>query len=215
MEKVLAIASGEVVADYLRNHDVDNVYAFNEAMCEGEIAADMFSREFCEQRAKAYDISGEEYVPFYKTLTPLLSDVDRLELYFDHDMFCAVNTITLLAFLEKTEFKGSINFNMVPQDGTATVLDFFPVTLGKFGHAYQKALVERTHFETGVRHLDTAILLYLEYKEPDNEIIRYIRHHNSVPRRRLCGDILIEFADYGIGDIAIMKMIDASSESVS
>lgn len=208
MEKVLHIASGESVATYLKNYGTSNVFAFNEAMCEGDADADFFSQEFCRKRAEAYQISEDSYIPFYRELAVCLRDAERLELYFDHDMFCAVNTITLLAFLEEVKFSGKIHFNLIAQDGTATVLESFPIVLGGFGNVYRQVLINRTSVKTGVKHLDAGIELYLAYKKPDNEIVRYIKENQDMPRKELCRAALAEFADYGVGDMAILRMID-------
>ena len=42
-EKVMHIASGQSVADDLISKGVCNVYAFNEAMCEGHPTKDIYS----------------------------------------------------------------------------------------------------------------------------------------------------------------------------
>lgn len=209
MDTVLHIASGESVAAYLKNHGPNNVFAFNEAMCEGDADAELLSPEFCRKRAEAYGISEEDYRPFYEKLIPMLQGMNRLEMYFDHDMFCAINTITLLAFLEKVQFRGEIHFNLIAQDGTATVLEAFPIALGDFANVYRQVLVDRTSVETDIEHLDAGIQLYLEYKKPDNEIVRYIRENHDMPRMELCRAAMTRFTDYGVGDKAIFRMIDA------
>lgn len=209
MQTILHITSGESVAMELRNQNVAHVIAFNEAMCEGDAAADLFSREFCTKRAEAYDISEAEYTFFGEKLAGILPETERIELYFDYDMFCAVNTITLLAYLEKMHFTGKITFHLVAQDGTANVLQSFPISLGMFGDVYQQVLVNRKPAKTGMAHMDEGIRLYLAYKQPDNEIVRYIKENRSLPRMELCRQILIRYAAYGIGDTAILKLIDA------
>lgn len=208
MEKILYIASGEIVADALRESGVEPVYAFNEAMCEGDTVTDIFSQEFVKERASAYGISENEYRPFYEKFDGVLQENNYLELFFDHDMFCAINTITLLTYLEKIEFEGRIHFNLIPQDGTAAVLKSFPITLGSFEEVYRKVLIERTPVKTGIEHLDTGILMYLEYKNPNGEIIQYIKQNLCLSRTELCQKILTDFKDYGLGDCGIFRMID-------
>lgn len=208
MGQILHIASGEFVASHLRSQGTEHVFAFNEAMCEGDAAGDFFSQEFCTKRAEAYGISKEDYRPFSKELTAQLQDTEGLELFFDHDMFCVVNTITLLAFLEEVNFGGEIQFNLIAQDGTAAVLESFSIVLGPFRKIYRQVLVNREPAESGIRHLDAGIRRYLEYKKKDNEIVRYIRENQNLTEEELCRDVMKRFADYGVGDIAIRRMID-------
>lgn len=204
--KTIYIASGECVANDLKNKGFDNVYPFNEAMCEGDVCRNIRSREFIIGRMNAYGIT--EYNHFADSLDKALSDTDNIELYFDYDMFCAVNTITLLAYLECVDYRGKINFNLIEQDGTANVLKRFSIDLGNFYDAYIQILVERRIFETGVEHLDKVLPLYLEYKSPENEITRFIKSNLTISRTELCKRILIEFPEYGIGDASAYKLID-------
>lgn len=204
---ILHIASGSSVAGSLKYNGIKNIYSFNEAMCEGETVSDIFSPEFTALREKAYDLKPGEYTPFYVTLKSLLN-AERLELYFDYDMFCAVNTITLLSYLEKVDYKGLINFNLIEHDGTADIIKSFPIELGLFSEAYNQVLVNRKFFKTNIKHIDNGINLCLKYKSEDNEIIRYIKENNSLQRTELCVKIINNFPEYGIGDTAIFKMID-------
>lgn len=98
----LHIASGECAADSLRKILPDaKILPFNEAMCEGESCMPIYGDRFCELRAAAYGVS----VPAYLQKSPrdvlqTINRYDRIELYFDVDMFCAANAVTLLAYLE-------------------------------------------------------------------------------------------------------------------
>lgn len=208
LEKVMNITSGECVATCLINNNIKNVFPFNEAMCEGNTTINIMNQEFCKQRAKAYGITEKEYVHFDKRFDNLLNNIDRIELFFDDDMFCVINTITLLAYLEQKKFIGTINFNLLMQDGTATILKSFPIKLGNFNYTYQQVLINRKATKTGIKHLDKGIILYLEYKQQDNKIIRYIKANKQLSRRELCKQIIINFREYGVGDIAILKLID-------
>lgn len=206
---VLHIASGESVAGSLKYNGIKNVYAFNEAMCEGEAAGDIGSPEFVRKREKAYAVKSNEYKCFTETLKPLLDNTDKLELYFDYDMFCAVNTITLLAYLEKTRYKGSIKFNLIEHDGTADIIKSFPIELGEFQNVYKTVLIDCKPYKTGIEHIDNGILLYLEYKSGENKITDYIQKNISKARTELCVEIISKFPEYGIGDISIFKMVDS------
>lgn len=209
----LHIASGECVAEELRKDGKENVFPFNEAMCEGDTVSDIESEEFCRLRKKAY--GAENYTHFGAELSEKLKAADRLELYFDYDMFCAVNTVTLLAYLEKKEYKGEVNFNLVEQNGTADIVKSFPLTLGAFSQAYETALVRRREAKTGVDHIDKGLSLYISYKNPRNEITEFIEENLAQPREELCKEVIIRFSHYGIGDSSVFALIDRISQKAS
>lgn len=202
----LYIASGECVAEELRKAGKENVFAFNEAMCEGETVSDIESEEFCRLRKKAY--GTENYTHFAVRLSEKLKTADRLELFFDYDMFCAVNTITLLAYLEQKEYKGEVIFNLAEQNGTANIVKSFPLTLGSFSSVYKAVLVSRRKAKTGIDHIDKGILLYIDYKKPRNEITEFIEKNISLPREELCKEVIMRFSHYGIGDTSAYRLID-------
>lgn len=208
MAKIINIASGESVAADLISKGFENVIAFNEAMCEGETVSAINSPTFCKLRALAYGVNENEYTHFANKIEHELQGTNRIELFFDYDMFCAVNTITLLAYLEAVNFKGNINFNLVEQNGTANVIKSFPISLGGFNEVYNQVLVERKPAKTGIEHIDKGIELYLDYKQPDNKIIKYINDNISLSRNELCRQILNRFSEYGLGDASIFRLID-------
>ena len=115
----LHIASGECAADSLRKILPDaKILPFNEAMCEGESCTPIYGDRFCELRAAAYGIS----VPAYLQKSPrdvlqTINKYDRIELYFDGDMFCAANAVTLLAYLEQEKYGGVLRFNLLKARG--------------------------------------------------------------------------------------------------
>lgn len=208
MGKNLCIASGEIAAETLRKQGKAHVFAFNEAMCEGETSTDILSDAFIVQRVKAYGIKRCAYTPFYETLNTLLEDVGQVDLYFDEDMFCVINTITLLAYLEVIQYKQKIDFHLIAADGSTVILKSFPIELGQFKKVYQKVLVEKKMMHTGINHLDTGILLYLEYKSPNNQMVQYIKKHEDISREVLCTQMMKQFSMYGIGNVFTLQLID-------
>lgn len=212
MAKIISIASGEAVATDLISKGFENVFAFNEAMCEGKTVSAIHSPAFCKLRALAYGVNENEYTHFADKLSGDLTDTNKIELFFDYDMFCAVNTITLLAYLESVNFKGNIKFNLIEQNGTANVIKSFPISLGGFNEAYNQVLIERKPAKTGIEHLDSGIELYLDYKQPDNKITQYIKNNISLSKNELCKQILNRFSEYGLGDASIFRLIDEQTD---
>ena len=205
----LHIASGECcAADLKKRLPNAEILPFNEAMCEGETALPVFGEEFCALRAAAYNVSREEYER--KSPRAKLAEVHgykTLELYFDDDMFCAVNCLTLLAYLEQESYGGDIYYNRVPQDGSAKVLTREKISVCGALKAFETVLIRREKISTGIPQYDKVLQMYLEYVKPDNEIVKYAEKRLAAPRYELIRDMLTEFRAYGLSDTAAEKFI--------
>ncbi len=207
--KIMHITSGEYSADALRERLPDaEILPFNEAMCEGEAALPVFGEEFCRLRAKAYGVRYDEYLQKSPVAGLKKSGgYGCLELYFDHDMFCAVNAVTLLAYLEQSGFGGKILFHLIAQDGRADVLESAPIRADGYLAHYRALLLDRRAVRTGFDIFDRVLPLYLEYKKKDNEIVRYAREHRSEEKETLIKKMLAAFRDYGLSDLAAERFI--------
>lgn len=205
----LHIASGECAADSLRKILPDaKILPFNEAMCEGESCMPIYGDRFCELRAAAYGVSAPAYLQKSpRDVLQTINKYDRIELYFDGDMFCAANAVTLLAYLEQEKYGGVLRFNLLKQDGSADVLESFPLPPDGWLAAYESIMVKNKPMETGVAVFDCALPLLSEYRQDDNEIVRFAREHSGMNERDLIGAILKRFQDYGLSDIAAKRFI--------
>lgn len=88
---------------------------FNEAMCWGEADTKIFSDSFIEKRVKSLKTTEVEYRRIVlESLKPLFKEkFDSIVLWFGDDMFCQINLITILAYLEQSGYKGDVLFCMV------------------------------------------------------------------------------------------------------
>ena len=151
-ENILHITSGEMTANALRELlPQEEILPFNEAMCEGEVHIEIFTDEFYRLRAAAYGVELEDYLQKSpgSFMQNRLKDYPVLYLYFDYDMFCTVNIITLLAFLEQSGYSGRIKFHLLEADGSVAILDTWPVLLGIYEKCYCRVLLKRQRFITG------------------------------------------------------------------
>lgn len=203
----LHIASGECSAEALRSEHPDyDILPFNEAMCEGDACLPVFGEEFCRLRTEALGVTMQEYMqksPAQKLKN--INSYDAAELYFDHDMFCTVNAITLLAYLEAAGFGGDICFNLLKQDGRADVLSRSRLCAAGYTRAYETVLIRRAPHKTGFAVFDRAIPLYLEYKKEDNALTRFARSFAGSETQCICA-ILENFREFGIGDVAARRI---------
>lgn len=54
---------------------------------------------------------------------------------------------------------------------------------------------------------DCALPLLSEYRQDDNEIVRFVREHADMNECDLIGAMLKRFQDYGLSDIAAKRFI--------
>ncbi|WP_046216111.1 helix-turn-helix transcriptional regulator [Paenibacillus wulumuqiensis] len=187
---------------------------FNEAMCVHETTEDIFSDSFCKVRAQGHHISREQYEVV--TLQPLqmLNDNEYrcIVLWFGEDMFCQINLLTMLAYLEQIGFQGTVYFNAV-QEQTYEVKQT-ELQLGSFTGIYRQVLLNRSMPPQQLLPvMYQGIRLYLNLQQPDNEITAYIRSHPAESAESLMRKMLSLFTHYGLGDTQYMELIVSVRQS--
>ncbi|WP_406686597.1 AraC family transcriptional regulator [Rossellomorea vietnamensis] len=186
----------------------EEMIPFNEAMCWGETCKNIFSDEFIEMRSKVHHVTRNQYTDItLKPLEPLFHEsVDTIALWFDEDMFCQMNVLTILAWLDQREYKGTIDLHLVDQH-------YKPVkeySLEAKGYAalYGQVLIHKTMpEEVGLTPLYKGIELYLNYLKKDSDLMLYIQNHRDVPAEKLVLLMLENFREYGLGDTQYYDMI--------
>ncbi|CAH0305611.1 hypothetical protein SRABI133_04728 [Peribacillus simplex] len=99
----------------MRNTD----YApFNEAMCVNTTTKNIFNEEFIKTRAIGHHELVENYID--KVINPLKNlfnkDYECIVLWFGEDMFCQMNLLTILAYLEQADYSGRVFLNSFSED---------------------------------------------------------------------------------------------------
>ncbi len=122
----LHIINGQIMYNFFQEKGIlkdENMASFNEAMCYGKTSSTIFSTEFVETRSKVHNVSLDQYKNItMDELQPLLSQsFDKLVLWFDFDMFCQINILTLLAWLDQVEYHNPVTLVLVDDE-------FNPVT---------------------------------------------------------------------------------------
>lgn len=182
---------------------------FNEAMCDNESCADIFSPAFNRLRAAGHRVSLAEYEDVtMKPLTCLLDKQYRcIVLWFGDDMFCQINLLTVLAYLEQISFQGTVYYHMVQEltyDVEETAID-----PNNYQEIYLEVLLDhRLPTAKLMPVMDQGIRLYLEYVQDDNSITAYIRDNIDQPQDQLLEHLFLLFPQYGLGDLQYIKMID-------
>lgn len=186
---------------------------FNEAMCYGNTCDDLFSNEFTVIRAKVHHVTPLQYTEHtLKPLQPLLSgDFTQIALWFDADMFCQINVLTILAWLDRVNYQEEVVLTIVGDE-------FEPVshfTLKAHGYytLYQQVMIEKIMPEFIYPDpLKKGIELYLNYLKNDSELMQYIQMHPEVPENELMLALLKRFKEYGLGDTQYLEIIKAQRQ---
>ncbi len=207
----LHILNGQSMFNYFKEtHFLEQelMVPFNEAMCYGNTCNDLFSPEFTEIRAKVHHVTTGQYTEHsLKPLQPLFNgNFSNIALWFDADMFCQINLLTLLAWLDQAEHKDAIDIHIVG-DKFKPVSHFTLKAKGYYA-IYKQVLMDKTMPEyIQPPLLKKGIELYLNYLNKDSDIMLYIQKHSDVPAKELVFALLEKFTEYGLGDTQYFEII--------
>ncbi|MFC7680175.1 AraC family transcriptional regulator [Paenibacillus sp. GCM10028914] len=212
--EVLNILSGQAMFEEFSSQQLmgeSDYIPFNEAMCVHETTRSIFSDEFNKVRSKGHQVSLSEYASI--TLAPLENLFSKkypcIVLWFGEDMFCQMNLITVLAYLEQVAFEGTVYYHAV-REQTYDVKET-EIILGNYQDIYEAVLCQHRlpDVET-IPVMYQGITMYLEWLQKDNDITRYIRDHQNQPEHELIQSLLHLFPHYGLGDTQYIELIKAS-----
>ncbi|TQR36959.1 AraC family transcriptional regulator [Lysinibacillus sphaericus] len=215
--EVLNILNGQMMYEQFSSQQLmgKSDYApFNEAMCVSETVKTIFGDSFKQVRAAAHKVSLTEYetitvAPLEKTL--FSKKYQCIVLWFGEDMFCQMNLITILAYLEQISFKGTIYYHAVSEQ-TYDVKET-EITLGNYYDIYKAVLLEhRMPYVELLPVMYQGIKLYLELLQSDNEITKYIQTYYHLPHREIVRNLLHLFPQYGLGDSQYFALIKATQK---
>ncbi|MCV9887016.1 AraC family transcriptional regulator [Metabacillus halosaccharovorans] len=210
----LNIVNGQVMYTFFQEKGFlkdETIVSFNEAMCYGMTSSSIFSTKFLETRSKVHNVSLDQYKNItLKAIQPLLSKkFNSLTLWFDCDMFCQINILTILAWLDQIDYQNTVTLVLVDDE-------FKPIekqTLHPKGYKeiYHQVLIEKQTPGTILPHsLQRGIQLYLQYHNPDSELMMYIHEHRDLPEEELVVLLLNKFNEYGLGDAQYIELIRAN-----
>ena len=210
--KILNILNGQVMYEVFQTNKFfgkGEYIPFNEAMCSHETSVAIFSDEFINLRALGHKVSIQEYKNL--TMTPLKPLFEKeykcIVLWFGDDMFCQINMLTVLAYLEQVAYKGKVFFNMVNE--MTYEIETTEIFLSSYKKVYQQVLID--HQFPNIKVIPSmfeGIRLYMEYIKADNEIITYIRKNEDQSQNELLENLFQSFPQYGLGDVQYLKIIE-------
>ena len=209
----LNILNGQAMYNYFKKTDFlehEIMIPFNEAMCFGDVSGDLFSQKFAENRAKVHHVTLEQYsVNTLKPLEPLFNgDFSNLVLWFDADMFCQINVLTILAWLDKRGYHNPVVLNIVGDQFKP--LEYFTLNPTGYEELYKQVLIHKNipHFIRPLP-LKKGIERYIHYLKGDSDLINYIQEHENIPEEELMISLIKNFTEYGLGDVQYLEIIKA------
>lgn len=206
--KTINILNGQCMYDYFKENEVKyegSIIPFNEAMCVGTATEEIFSEDFIKNRCRAHNVSIEEYEKItFNNLGQLLSgDFKKIVLWFDDDMFCQINMLTILAYLDYSGFTRDIVFNLV--NNNYEIVESTNIHNRDYYKIYKDVMIKkRNRDDIEIPTLKEGIKLYLEFMKKDNEIVEYIKSHKDCTVQEL----ISKFYKYGLGDTQYIEVMN-------
>lgn len=218
--KVLHILNGGCMMDEFQKNKWCNekftYVPFNEAMCWGEADEEIFSQAFIEKRIQSLNVTIEQYRNIVlKPLEPLFNnEFDTIVLWFGDDMFCQINMLTILAYLEQRNFDGDVLFYMAVESTDEMLPNVYEIDINGSCQKY-KSIICNKHMpnEKLMPVLYQGVLLYLNYLNKDSAINRYIIEHINKSEKQLINELFDKFPQYGLGDLQYKMMIRNINET--
>ena len=206
----LHITSGEYFNATLKTKYGKIGVPFNEAMMTGNAHEELFSSDFVSLRAKTHGVSEtlyqEKLEPFLNALQK--PDWDEIVLWFGKDVFCQMNMLTVLAYLEKQKYHGTVYVQYIDDETSEKIGDKQLVNIDGKGELYQKVLVEKIFAKTDDSALQNAINLYLDYLSKDGFLIKTVKENAFLPKEDLVKKLLLCSKDYGLSDLQALQLIE-------
>ena len=193
------IVSGDTMAEYAEQLGFKNCISFSEAMIDGIVKDPVpFSQNFISERAKVHGIHPDTYrkkcaQPFLK-----LRAGDEVHVYFGEDLFCQLNLITLLAFLEKQGID-KVTYHVIFEDEMKETSLIENVETAGFSEIYKAVLINHVSASVPLEIMEKGILLYLDYLDENGKLATFIRSNETDSVLQLTIKIIKQLPEYGLG----------------
>lgn len=209
---VLHILNGQVMYEEFNNNRLmgESDYApFNEAMCVNETTDQTFDKEFILIRAAGHHEPVESYME--KVIAPLANLFNKeykcIVLWFGEDMFCQMNLLTILAYLEQSGYEGKVFLNSFREDEFK--VNQTELKLGPYHSVYKEVLVNHAKPSHEVMPvLYQAINIYLDMLNEDNPVVKYINKNKALSTKEIINRLFERFPTIGYGDLQYIELIN-------
>lgn len=209
---VLNLLNGQVMYEEFKEQKRmgNSDYApFNEAMCVNAVTKPIFDKAFIETRASGHQASVESYIK--KVIEPLNNLFNKeykcIVLWFGEDMFCQMNLLTILAYLEQIGYDNKVFLNSFREDEFK--VSQTELTLGNYTAIYNDVLVNhRKPSSELIPVMYQAINLYLDMLKEKNAVTMYISKNKDLPPSELLKRLFELFPTIGYGDSQYRELMN-------
>lgn len=206
----LHITSGEYFNATLKTKYGKIGVPFNEAMMTGNAHEELFSSDFVCLRAKTHGVSEtlyqEKLEPFLNALQK--PDWDEIVLWFGKDVFCQMNALTVLAYLEIKGYQGSVFMQYIDDETSEKLGEKTPISLTGKHQLFKQVLVEKAREKSENPVLQNAIDLYFDYLSDDGFLAKTTKENIALPKCELVEKLLSCSKEYGLSDVQALALIE-------
>lgn len=193
------IISGDVMAEYSEQLGFKNYTIFSEAMIDGIVKDEHpFSPSFINERAKVHGIHPDKYRKKCAQNLLKMRAGDDVHVYFGEDLFCQLNLITVLAFLEKLGID-KVTYHVIFEDEMKETALIENLETTGFSEIYKSVLINHSAVPAPLDIIEKGIMLYMDYLDENGKLATFIRSNETDSVLQLTVKIIKQLPEYGIG----------------
>ncbi len=209
------IVSGEAMAEYGQDLGFKNCVPFNESMIDGKVSESApFSQNFINERAKVHGIHADKYRKKIAQALLKMRSGDEVHVYFGEDLFCQLNLITLLAYLEKLGIQ-RVTYHVIFEDEMKETALIENLETAGFSEIYKSVLVQHQNISTSLEITNKALLLYADYLDDNGTLASLIKANPEDSVLQLTVKIIKQLAQYGLGTEQCARVIERVRATVA
>lgn len=208
--KILNITNGEYFNNYLISKSKEPSVPFCEAIMDGDVSIDIYSKEFINLRTKALNVTKNEYkAKMYVYNALQCNKYQTICLWFGKDTFCQVNLLTVLAYLEQIQYSGELILNYIDDETFELVESNIEVKLGNYRNIYKDIFISKILPKNLGILYKKAIDLYFDYNSKNGALAKLVKDNLGKNKDDLICILLKNSKEYGLSDIQAEKLINS------
>ena len=208
MEKILNITNGDAFNEYFLTKCGGEAVPFREAMLGGNATTSIYSDEFIRLRTAELNVNLEEYRKNMLVYDALIKkEYSELCLWFGKDTFCQMNLLTLLAYLEKTKFSGSVVLNYIDDESFNVLETGIVIELGIYQKLYETIILSKQMPSKFGVLVPRAIELYFDYHSDSGALAQIVRDNADKEDMALVCLLLENSKEYGLSDVGAEELV--------
>ena len=193
------IVSGDAMAEYGEQLGFKNCTVFAEAMIDGIVKDPVpFSQSFINERAKVHGTHPDKYRKKFAQQLLKMRAGDEVHVYFGEDLFCQLNLITVLAYLERTGI-GKVTYHVIFEDEMKETALIENLETSGFSEIYKAVLINHASASVPLEIMEKGIMLYMDDLDEGGKLASFIRSNETDSVLQLTVKIIKQLPEYGLG----------------